>query len=183
MKTAERENPNRRPQCVANRADGAASQYRSCSIMWAAKQENFQPAEKCFFLTSPFIEHCIAGQGHETRDGASDLGKKDRHHCMDRVEERSKLRRPIPETTNSLSVSDRVRSIPGFLSGGGRRFSRHSGSRASLNRLARRSAPRSCSLTVDPRPSRITRKSDGPRVPNRTMVANLTVVLLCWFRN
>src|SRR5258706_4267199 len=56
MKTAERENPNRRPQCVANRADGAASQYRSCSIMWAAKQENFQPAEKCFFLTSPSIE-------------------------------------------------------------------------------------------------------------------------------
>src|SRR5260370_39767692 len=56
MKTAERENPNRRPQCVANRADGAASQYRSCSIMWAAKQENFQPAEKGVFLTSPFIE-------------------------------------------------------------------------------------------------------------------------------
>jgi hypothetical protein len=24
--------------------------------MWAAKQENFQPAERCFFLTSPFIE-------------------------------------------------------------------------------------------------------------------------------
>jgi hypothetical protein len=24
--------------------------------MWTAKQENFQPAEKCFFLTSPFIE-------------------------------------------------------------------------------------------------------------------------------
>src|SRR5260370_29266734 len=56
MKTAERENPNRRPQCVANRADGAAIQYRSCSIMWAAKQENFQPSEKCFFLTSPFID-------------------------------------------------------------------------------------------------------------------------------
>src|SRR5258705_12358758 len=61
MKPDERENPNRRPQCVANRADGAASQYRSCSIMWAAKQENFQPAEKCFFLTSPFIE--LPGQG------------------------------------------------------------------------------------------------------------------------
>jgi hypothetical protein len=28
--------------------------------MWAAKQENFQPAEKCFFLTSPFIE--LTGQ-------------------------------------------------------------------------------------------------------------------------
>src|SRR5258708_17897070 len=56
MKTAEKENQTRRPQCVANRADGAASQYRSCSIMWAAKQENFQPAEKCFLVTSPFIE-------------------------------------------------------------------------------------------------------------------------------
>src|SRR5258708_4247801 len=67
MKTAERENPNRRPQCVANRADGAASQYRSCSIMWAAKQENFQPAEKCFFLTSPFIEQCVANRA----DGAA----------------------------------------------------------------------------------------------------------------
>jgi transposase len=31
----------------------------------------------------------------------------------------SKLRRPISETTNSLSVSDRVRSIPGIFSGGG----------------------------------------------------------------
>src|SRR5260370_17371367 len=28
--------------------------------MWDAKQENFQPAEKCFFLTSPFIE--LTGQ-------------------------------------------------------------------------------------------------------------------------
>src|SRR5260221_12205449 len=47
MKTAERENPNRRPQCVANRADGAASQYRSCSIMWAAKQENSNRRPQC----------------------------------------------------------------------------------------------------------------------------------------
>ena len=31
------------------------------------------------------------------------------------MEERSELRRPISETTNSLSVSDRVRSIPGDL--------------------------------------------------------------------
>src|SRR5258706_6414963 len=69
MKTAERENPNRRPQCVANRADGAASQYRSCSIMWAAKQENFQPAEKCFFLTSPFIE--LTGQMLRTLAGVA----------------------------------------------------------------------------------------------------------------
>ena len=33
------------------------------------------------------------------------------------------------------------------------------------------------------RPSRITRKSYGPRVPNRTMVATFDHVLVCWFRN
>ena len=48
------------------------------------------------------------------------------------------LRRQIFEATNSLSVSDRVRSIPGDLLwrwpiG----FSRHSGSRASLSWLVR----------------------------------------------
>src|SRR6202008_5147429 len=50
-------------------------------------------------------------------------------------------------------------------------FSRHSGSRASLSREVRRCVPRARSLTQDPRPSRITRKSYGPRVPDRTMVA------------
>ena len=50
-------------------------------------------------------------------------------------------------------------------------FSRHSGSRASLSRLVRRCVLRAPSLTADPRPSRITRKSHGPRVPDRTMVA------------
>ena len=49
------------------------------------------------------------------------LAQKDRHDHVDRMEERSELRRPISETTNSLSVSDRVRSIPGDFSGGGRR--------------------------------------------------------------
>jgi hypothetical protein len=48
-------------------------------------------------------------------------GQEDCHHRVDRVEERSVLRRPTSETTNSLSVSDRVRSIPGIFSGGGRR--------------------------------------------------------------
>src|SRR6185436_16236188 len=37
-----------------------------------------------------------------------------------RNRERSVLRRPTSETTNSLSVSDRVRSILGSFSGGGR---------------------------------------------------------------
>jgi hypothetical protein len=48
-------------------------------------------------------------------------------------------------------------------------FSRHLGSRASLSRLVRRCVLRAPSLTRDPRPSRITRKSYGPRVPDRTM--------------
>src|SRR6202030_3736170 len=56
MKTASRENPNRCAKVASNRAHGAAAQNRSCSIKWAAKQENVQPLEMCFFLTSPFIE-------------------------------------------------------------------------------------------------------------------------------
>src|ERR1700740_2869192 len=54
MKTAGRENPNRCAQVASNRAHGAAAQHRSWSITWAAKQENFQPMESCFFLDFPF---------------------------------------------------------------------------------------------------------------------------------
>jgi hypothetical protein len=39
-----------------NRAHGAEEQNRSRLITWAAKQENFQPKEMYFFLTSTFIE-------------------------------------------------------------------------------------------------------------------------------
>jgi hypothetical protein len=72
-------------------------------------------------------------QGHETGDGAPDLGEEDCHDRVDRLEERSVLRRQISEATNSLSVSDRIRSNPWdlhrwWLMG----FLRHSGSRASL---------------------------------------------------
>src|SRR5229473_5407155 len=56
MKTAGRENPNHGAVLPRNRAHGAASQNRSRSIKWAAKQEKFQPKEMCFFLTSAFIE-------------------------------------------------------------------------------------------------------------------------------
>ena len=56
MKTAGRENPNRWAIVSSNRAHGAVGQNRSCSFQWAAKQENVQPLQKCFFLTSPFIE-------------------------------------------------------------------------------------------------------------------------------
>jgi hypothetical protein len=51
----------------------------------------------------------------------SDLSQKDCHHRTDRVEERSVLRRPTSETTNSLSVFDQIRSMLGIFSGGGRR--------------------------------------------------------------
>ena len=56
MKTAGRENPNHGVAVPRNRAHGAVGQNRSCSIKWAAKQEKFRPRERCFFLTSTFIE-------------------------------------------------------------------------------------------------------------------------------
>ena len=57
-------------------------------------------------------------QRHAAGDGPADLGEKNCHHCFDRVEERSVLRRPVSETTNSLSVSDRTRSLARDFSGG-----------------------------------------------------------------
>jgi len=56
MKTTGRGNPNRWPIVSSTRAPGADGQNRSCSIKWAAKQENVQPLETCFFLTATFIE-------------------------------------------------------------------------------------------------------------------------------
>ena len=56
MKTAGRENPNRRGTVPRKRAHGAVGQITSRSIKWAEKQEKFQPKEMCFFLTSTFIE-------------------------------------------------------------------------------------------------------------------------------
>jgi hypothetical protein len=56
MKTAGREIPNRWTAVPSNRVYEAAGQNRSCSITWAAKQEKLRPSEKCFFLTSTFIE-------------------------------------------------------------------------------------------------------------------------------
>jgi hypothetical protein len=56
MKTAGRKNPKRWATVPSNRALGAVGQNSSRSIRWAAKQEKFQPKEKCFFLTSTFIE-------------------------------------------------------------------------------------------------------------------------------
>src|SRR5260370_42702163 len=56
MKTAQREPPNRWAKVPSNRAPGAVGLNRSCSIYRAAKQEKLQLLERCFFLTSTFIE-------------------------------------------------------------------------------------------------------------------------------
>ena len=72
--------------------------------------------------------------------------------------------------------------VLGIFSGGGRRVLETLWFESESQPI-RLCVLRASSLTPDPRPSRITRKSYGPRVPERTMVANLTTVLLCWFRN
>src|SRR6516165_550602 len=56
MKTTGRRNPNHWAAKLSNRANGAERHNRSCSTTWAVKVEKFQPREKFFFLTFPFIE-------------------------------------------------------------------------------------------------------------------------------
>jgi hypothetical protein len=57
MKTAWKETGNRWAAVFSIRMDGAAGQNRTCSSTWGWKQEKFQRWGKCFFLTSPSIEH------------------------------------------------------------------------------------------------------------------------------
>ena len=79
------------------------------------------------------VLRCAAGQGNPAGNGASDFGAQDGGHHVDRLEERSALRRPTSETTNSLNVSSR--SVPSwnFFRWWPVGFWRHSGSRASLS--------------------------------------------------
>jgi hypothetical protein len=65
------------------------------------------------------VLHDFSGQGYAARNGATDLSQEDCHHCFNCVEERGVLRRQSSETTNSLSVFDRIRSMQGIFSGGG----------------------------------------------------------------
>ncbi len=51
----------------STRVHGAAAQTRSRSIRWAGKQEKLRPQEKCFFLTSPFMELLRLGTIRETQ--------------------------------------------------------------------------------------------------------------------
>src|ERR1700747_87935 len=119
----------------------------------------------------PGVLRGFSGERHATGNGQTDLSQKNCHDRFDRLEERSGLRRQSSETTNSLSVSDRVRSMLESL------LALAVGSRDTLVRervsemSVRRCVPRAHSLKQYTRPSRITRKSYGPRVPDRTMVA------------
>jgi hypothetical protein len=96
----------------------------------------------------PARELVRSSQRHEAGNGPSYAGAQNCHDRVDRMEEGSVLRRPISETTNSLSVSDRVRSILGIFSGGGRRVLETLGFERSLSRLVRRCVPRAPSLTT-----------------------------------
>ena len=81
----------------------------------------------------PRVLRCAGGQGNPAGDGASDFGAQDGGHHLARLEERSALRRPTSETTNSLNVSSK--SVPSwnFFRWWRVGFWRHSGSRASLS--------------------------------------------------
>src|SRR5216684_3444602 len=94
MKTAGRENPNHGAVLPRNRAHGAASQNRSRSIKWAAKQEKFQPKEMCFFLTSAFIERfskfpcfnsLVLGINKLRSGGIPHSCAKSRNYCASRM--------------------------------------------------------------------------------------------------
>jgi hypothetical protein len=65
MKTADSENQKHGVKVPRNRAHGAVDKDRSCSIKWAAKQKKSRPQEKCFFLTSTFIELLQSGRRKE----------------------------------------------------------------------------------------------------------------------
>ena len=84
MKTTGRENPNRWGNASSNRAHGAEVQNRSCSIMWAGKQEKIRPLRGVFFLDFPFYRTnremtCCK----EVKDS---LWMLNRRHCKERDE-------------------------------------------------------------------------------------------------
>ncbi len=70
----------------------------------------------------PFQEFyaALVAKGMRPEMARLTLARKIAAIVLNRMEERSELRRPTSETTNSLSVSERFRSIPGIFSGGGR---------------------------------------------------------------
>ena len=116
----------RSPKCRRDNSNGSKKQVsdsRTKPKLQSRSEKSFKGAAiVASTKPGPFagVLRSLVGQGHAAGDGAADPGQEDCHHRVDRVEERSELRRQISETTNSLSVSDRVRSISGDFSGGGR---------------------------------------------------------------
>jgi hypothetical protein len=74
----------------------------------------------------------VAANESPAGNGASDLGAQDGGHHVNRLEERSALRRPTSETTNRLNVSSPSAPSWNFFHRWSVGFWRHSGSRASL---------------------------------------------------
>ena len=94
-------------------------------------------ATRAAAVPGPFQEFyaALVATRDEAADGAPHPGAQDRGHHFARLEERSPFRRRTSETTSSLSVCGE--SIPGFISGDGRWFSRRSGSRVSIQNPVR----------------------------------------------
>ena len=115
-------------QCRAAFRQGRAEAREEAGLdSWAEpqsqsrSQESFQECRnrgRCQGRPVSGVLRCAGGQGNPAGDGASDSGAQDCSHHVDRLEERSALRRQTSETTNSLSVSG-IRSIPGIPPGGG----------------------------------------------------------------
>ncbi len=117
----------------------------------------------------------------EADDGAPHPGAQDRGHHFDRLEERSAFRRRTSETTSSLSVCEDRPSLDSFRVMAGR-FFRRSGSRVSIHKPVRRRCASAPSLSRNPMPPRTTRKSDRPRVSDRTMVGTAQPLCLSCVR-
>src|SRR5579862_8827007 len=123
---------------------------------------------RCRSRTVPRVPRRFSSPRDEANDGAPHPGAKDRGHHPDRLEERSWFRRRTSKTTSSLSVCresipDSSRIMTGW-------FSRRSGSRVSIHNAVRLRVLWALSLSRNPMPPRITRKSDRRKVSDRTMV-------------
>ena len=121
----------------------ATATIEEASVAARAQSQSQSRAEKHFQGRShhrrhqgrafPGVLRGSGGQRNPAGDGASDPSAQNCSDRIDRLEERSLLRRPTSETTNSLSASG-VRSIPWDFSGRWSvGFLRRSGSRVSLH--------------------------------------------------
>ncbi len=133
-------------QCRASLVSGrAAARQEACLDSRAEPQSQSRSEEciqgcchrgRCQGGPVPRVLRCVAGQGNPAGDGAADVGAQDGGHHLTRLEERSALRRPTSETTNSLNVSGQ--SVPSwnFFRWWRVGFWRHSGSRVSLQLIS-----------------------------------------------